>query len=157
MFVTWAWQERGPTILFPIFCSSPLPADEQNVLSSTGSWTGLQGALVSTGQEQSKRKGAAWWLLDPAMDPELANDSEELEGWRKWRETKSTIKKQVKVILRTIPITSGPSCSLLTSPGALSNAQLWNEDPNGLGRALSSDPSTYHPSPGLLAPSKLLS
>lgn len=44
-------------------------------------------------------------------------------------EATSTIEKQVKVIFKAIPITSGPSDTFSTSPGALSCAQPQSEYP----------------------------
>ena len=59
-------------------------------------------------------------MLVTDVNPELwADDSKDLGGWRKWKETKSTFKKQVKVVFRTIPITSlslsSPSGTFSTS------------------------------------------
>lgn len=86
MFVTWAWQEKG--LSFPHLLFSPLPDDELKQPVSPSSCDWIVRGWWAPGQTQGRRsQGALWWMLIPTMDSDLpANDSEDLEGWRKWRQ-----------------------------------------------------------------------
>ena len=100
------WQERGlsfvPSFVLPCACWGAEGACVPQQL-----WLDCV-RLVSTRKAQSRRsQGAPWRMLVPNMDSDLlANDSEDLEGWKKWREKTAQLRSRWRSFLR--PFQSPP-------------------------------------------------
>lgn len=103
----------------PFLLFSPLPADELKEPMSPAAVTGLCTAGKNQGWHRAEGakglpnggRSLTWTLTFWQMILKTWKD-----GGNGGRESKSTIHKQVKVIFKTILITSGPSRTFSTSP-----------------------------------------